>query len=66
MALRDKEELKKRLEMKDKEQMNGTKKEEELSYKLEEFQKTMKEKEFIAEKKVEENFTLKERINSQK
>lgn len=63
MALRDKDELKKKLELKDRENLNVTKKEEELMGRIEDFQKQLKEKESISEKKVEENFTLKEKIN---
>jgi len=43
--------------------MNGTIKEEEMQSKIEDMQKQIKEKESIAEKKVEENFTLKQKVD---
>ena len=63
MALKDKEDFKKKLEMKDRENLNGTKKEEELLGRIEDMQKQLKDKETVSEKKVEENFTLKEKMN---
>lgn len=42
----------------------GTKKEEELLNRIEDIQKQLKEKEAVAEKKVEDNFNLKQIIDT--
>ena len=66
MAVKDKEELKKKLDLKANELLRSTKKEEDLQAKMDDMQKAIKEKEQIAEKKVEENFSLKEIIDKQR
>ena len=66
MALKDKEDFKKRLDAKDRENLKGTQKEEELLQRIEDLQKQMKEREILADKKVEENFNLKQKIDQQR
>ncbi len=44
--------------------MQGSKKEEDMGNKIEELQKLLKEKEQLAEKKVEDNFNLKQIIDT--
>lgn len=63
MALRDKEDLKKKLEIKDTENMKVTLKEEELHAKIDDMQTHLKEKDNLLEKKVEESFNLKQKID---
>lgn len=64
IALKDKDEFKKKLDMKDRENLNGTKKEEELLFRIEDLQKQLKDKESVTDKKVEENFNLKQKIDA--
>ena len=64
LAFKDKEELKKKLELKDKDTFQNVVREEELQAKVEDMTKQLKEKEVMAEKKTEENFSLKQRIES--
>jgi hypothetical protein len=57
--VKDKEDLKRKVDTKDRENLQGTKKEEELLNKLEELQKQSKERDILTEKRAEENFNLK-------
>ena len=66
MALRDKDDLKRKIDAKDRENMQVSKKEEDLMQKIEELQKTIKEKDQLCERKVEESFNLKQKIDSQR
>ncbi|CDW71884.1 cop9 signalosome complex subunit 7b [Stylonychia lemnae] len=66
MAVKDKETLKKQLQIKDKETFEVSRKEEDLLAKLDELQQQLKEKDIITEKKVEESFNLKSKIDQQR
>lgn len=52
MATRDKEDIKKKMQSKEKEQQQNTLKEEELQQKLDDMQRTIREKEQVTESKV--------------
>lgn len=66
MALRDKDEIKKKLLSKDKEQLQVSQKEGDLLQKLDEMSKQIREREQMSEGKIQENFTLKQRIEVQR
>ena len=63
MTVRDKDELKRKLDAKDRENMQVSKKEEEMLQKIEELQKIIKDKDLLCEIKVEESFNLKSKID---
>jgi hypothetical protein len=63
MTMRDKDDLKRKLDAKDRENMQVSKKEEEMLQKIEELQKIIKDKDLLCERKVEESFNLKSKID---
>ena len=59
MTVRDKDDLKRKLDAKDRENMQVSKKEEEMLQKIEELQKIIKDKDLLCERKVEESLKSK-------
>ena len=59
ILLKDKEELKRRSDQREKEMLGAAKKEEDLQSKLDENTKQMRDRELLSEKRAEENLHLK-------